>query len=54
MSGEDRLENMAANQHSGLNTIFYIAFLVAEAPANYFLQRVALGPTVAISMLIWG
>lgn len=38
----------------GLTSIFYIAFLVAEAPGNYILQRVSVGPTIAVSMFIWG
>lgn len=38
---------------SGLTSIFYIAFLVAEFPANYILQKFNLGKVVALSMLIW-
>ncbi|KAJ4203428.1 hypothetical protein FSOLCH5_007733 [Fusarium solani] len=45
---------LVGQQYSWLTTIFYIAFLVSQAPANFFLQRVSLGPTVAICMFIWG
>ena len=38
----------------GLTSIFYIAFLVSEAPGNYILQRVSVGPTIAVCMFIWG
>jgi ACS family allantoate permease-like MFS transporter len=47
-------KNSQLTSLQGLSTIFYIAFLVSEAPANYILQRVSVGPTVACCMFIWG
>ncbi|KAJ2973197.1 hypothetical protein NQ176_g6746 [Zarea fungicola] len=46
--------HLVGQQFSWLTSIFYIAFLVAEAPGNYILQRVSVGPTVAVCMFIWG
>lgn len=34
--------------------MFYIAFLVAEAPGNYMMQKVNIRYVVSVSMLIWG
>ncbi|RAH85568.1 major facilitator superfamily transporter [Aspergillus japonicus CBS 114.51] len=45
--------HLAGQQYSWLTSIFYIAFLVSEAPGNYILQRSGLGITVAISMFCW-
>lgn len=38
---------------TGLTTIFYLAYLVAEGPGNFILQRFHLGRTVSICMLLW-
>lgn len=38
----------------GLTSIFYIAYLVAEAPGNYILQKANINYTVSICMFIWG
>ncbi|PYH91572.1 MFS general substrate transporter [Aspergillus ellipticus CBS 707.79] len=46
--------HLVGQQYSWLTSIFYIAFLVAETPGNYLLQRGSVGPTVAVSMFLWG
>lgn len=39
---------------TGLTSIFYIAFLVSEAPGNYVLQRFGPKYTVSCCMFSWG
>ncbi|KAJ5272456.1 hypothetical protein N7478_007581 [Penicillium angulare] len=47
--------HLVGQQHSsGLTSIFYIAYLVAEAPGNCVLQKTRLGATVAVCMFSWG
>lgn len=46
--------HLVGQQYSWLSSIFYIAFLVAELPGNYILQRFNLGKIVATCMFIWG
>lgn len=46
--------HLVGQEFSWLSSIFYIAFLVAEGPGNYLLQKFNIGKTVSISMLIWG
>ncbi|KAJ5113980.1 hypothetical protein N7456_002514 [Penicillium angulare] len=46
--------HLVGQQYSWLTSIFYIAYLVAEAPGNYVLQKTRLGATVAVCMFSWG
>ncbi len=39
---------------AGLSTGFYIAYLFAEIPSNYLMQRLNIGPTVGVCMFFWG
>lgn len=52
--GLEQDTHLVSQQYSWLTSIFYLAFLVSEAPGNYILQRVSVGPTVAVSMFFWG
>ena len=49
---------MASNYHRliavGLTTIFYLSYLVSEAPANYLMQKFNMGRFIGICMLFWG
>lgn len=45
---------MLTNDTTGLSTIFYIAYLVGEAPGNYLMQRYSLNKTLFVCMFCWG
>ncbi|KAF3011469.1 hypothetical protein E8E14_005182 [Neopestalotiopsis sp. 37M] len=45
---------LVGQQYSWLSSVFYIAYLLAEAPGNYLMQKVNIRYMVSISMLIWG
>ncbi|KAH8650025.1 major facilitator superfamily domain-containing protein [Xylariales sp. PMI_506] len=47
-------DHLVGQEYSWLSSIFYIAFLVAETPGNYLLQRANIRLVVGISMFIWG
>ncbi|KAH7234246.1 major facilitator superfamily domain-containing protein [Fusarium solani] len=45
---------LVGQQFSWLSTIFYIMYLVGEAPGNYLMQRFSLNKTLFICMFCWG
>ncbi|KAK6197706.1 hypothetical protein LQW54_010610 [Pestalotiopsis sp. IQ-011] len=45
---------LVGQQYSWLTSVFYIAYLVAEAPGNYLMQKVNTRYVISVSMLIWG
>lgn len=46
--------HLVGQQFSWLTTIFYIAYLVAEAPGNYLIQRLHVGRFLGTVIFIWG
>ncbi len=46
--------HLVGQQFSWLSSIFFISYLIGLGPASYFMQRVAVGPTVAVGMFVWG
>jgi ACS family allantoate permease-like MFS transporter len=51
---EDMIESTTKPHILGLTTIFYLTYLVCEAPANYIMQRVNLGHFLSGCMFFWG
>ncbi|THV00272.1 MFS general substrate transporter [Dendrothele bispora CBS 962.96] len=45
---------LVGQQYSWLSTIFYLAYMVFEFPSSYMMQRVSVGKTLAVLMLLWG
>ncbi|KAH8736459.1 major facilitator superfamily domain-containing protein [Ilyonectria robusta] len=45
---------LVGQQFSWLTTIFYIMYLIGEAPGNYIMQRTSLRYTLAACMFVWG
>jgi ACS family allantoate permease-like MFS transporter len=45
---------LVGQQYSWLSTIFYLAYMVAEAPGNYLLQRLNIGRFLGCMMFTWG
>jgi MFS transporter, ACS family, allantoate permease len=46
--------HLVGQQFAWLSTIFYLAYLFFEGPANYFMQRTHLGRTVGAFAICWG
>ncbi|KAK6073570.1 carboxylesterase-lipase family protein [Seiridium cupressi] len=46
--------NLVGQQYSWLTSIFYIAYLISEAPGNYLMQKANIRYMISVSMLIWG
>ncbi|EIM84644.1 MFS general substrate transporter [Stereum hirsutum FP-91666 SS1] len=46
--------HLVGQQYSWLSTIFYITYLLCEFPANWMMQRVNIGKTLAFLIFIWG
>ncbi|KAL1873791.1 hypothetical protein Plec18167_006309 [Paecilomyces lecythidis] len=40
-------------QYNNLNTLFYVGYIIAQAPGHYLMQRLPLGRFVAITVFIW-
>lgn len=45
---------MVGQQYALLTTIFYVTYLVCEAPGNYLMQRINIGKLLGVFMFIWG
>ncbi|KAK0242011.1 major facilitator superfamily domain-containing protein [Armillaria nabsnona] len=45
---------MKGQDYALLTTIFYVSYLVFEAPGNYVMQRISIGKMLAVSMFFWG
>jgi ACS family allantoate permease-like MFS transporter len=39
---------------TGLTTVFYLSYLVSEAPGNYLMQKFNIGRFLGICMFFWG
>ncbi|KAM0751761.1 MFS general substrate transporter [Meredithblackwellia eburnea MCA 4105] len=46
--------HLHGQQFAMLTTLFFIAYFVAEFPANWLMQKTHLGRTVGVLMLLWG
>ncbi|KAH7410564.1 major facilitator superfamily domain-containing protein [Cadophora sp. MPI-SDFR-AT-0126] len=46
--------HLVGQQFSWLTTIFYLSYMVCEAPANYLMQKFPLGKFLSICMFFWG
>lgn len=46
--------NLQGQQFSWLTTMFYIAYLVLEAPGNYLIQKFNVGRFLGVCITIWG
>ncbi|KAL1709121.1 major facilitator superfamily domain-containing protein [Schizophyllum commune] len=46
--------HLRGQQYSWLSTIFYISYLCCEFPSNWVMQRINIGRTLSVLMLIWG
>lgn len=46
--------NMSGDIYSWTGTIFYLAYLLAEFPVSYMLQRVSLAKATGVFVIIWG
>ncbi len=45
---------MKGQDYALLTTIFYVSYLVFEAPGNYVMQRINIGKMLAVFMFFWG
>ncbi|KAK0120314.1 hypothetical protein ONS95_011720 [Cadophora gregata] len=46
--------HLVGQQFSCLTTLFYLAYMVCEAPANYLMQKFPLGKFLSLCMFFWG
>ena len=46
--------NLVGEQFNWLSTIFYLSYLVCEAPGNWLMQKCNTGKFLAIVMFLWG
>ncbi|KAF2163746.1 hypothetical protein M409DRAFT_37199 [Zasmidium cellare ATCC 36951] len=46
--------NLQGQQFSWLTTIFYLSYMVAEAPGNYLIQKFHVGRFLGVCTIIWG
>ena len=46
--------HLVGQQYSWLTTCIYIAILIVEYPINYMIQRVPVGKTLGIFIMVWG
>ncbi|KAF9878393.1 hypothetical protein CkaCkLH20_03885 [Colletotrichum karsti] len=46
--------NLHGQQFSWLTTIFYISYMVSEAPGNYLMQKFNMGRFLGVCMFLWG
>lgn len=46
--------NLHGQQYSDLSTLFYVAYLIAQYPAGYALQKLPIGKTLSITAIVWG
>ena len=45
---------LVGSQYSWVASIFYFGYMVAEAPANYLLQKLPIARFAAVNIFIWG
>ncbi|KAI8065470.1 major facilitator superfamily domain-containing protein [Gongronella butleri] len=46
--------NIDGNQFSWIGSIFYLGYLIYQAPNSYFLQRLPIGRYLGIIIILWG
>jgi len=46
--------HLVGQQYSWLSTIFYLSYMVCEFPMSFVMQRVSVGKTMSLLMLLWG